>query len=95
VGEFNLANGGVGLLSASNRKMEDMLEGEAVLIGRDGAFFDQTLRRNRVGQADIEQALRQADCTRQEMQFAFLEVDGSITILKRSKEPEQQPSTPS
>jgi uncharacterized membrane protein YcaP (DUF421 family) len=36
-----------------------------------------------VGESDIRQALRQADCARHEMQCAFLEADGSITIMKR------------
>jgi uncharacterized membrane protein YcaP (DUF421 family) len=74
-----------GILSANSRKLENFFDGEAALIGRDGVFFDKVIRRSRVGQADIEQALRQADCARHEMQVAFLEVDGSITIVKRPK----------
>lgn len=77
-------NASIGLLSARSRKMESLLEGEAVLIGRDGVFFDKVLQRNRVGQADVEQALREADCARHQMQCAFLEAGGSITVLKRS-----------
>lgn len=77
-------NASIGLLSARSRKMEALLEGEAVLIGRDGVFFDKVLQRNRVGQADVEQALREADCARHQMQCAFLEAGGSITVLKRS-----------
>nr|WP_314547363.1 YetF domain-containing protein [uncultured Massilia sp.] len=76
-------NGSIGLLSANSRKMESLFEGEAVLIGRDGVFFDKVCKRNRVGQLDIEQSLRQADCARHEMQCSFLEPDGSITVLKR------------
>jgi uncharacterized membrane protein YcaP (DUF421 family) len=63
--------------------METLLDGDSLLIGRDGVFFDKVLRRNRVGESDIQQALRQADCARHEMQCAFLEADGSITIMKR------------
>ena len=77
-------NGSIGLLSARSRKVEAMVEGEAVLIGRDGVFFDKTMRRNRIGQIDIEQGLREAGCARHEMQCAFLEADGSITIMKKS-----------
>jgi uncharacterized membrane protein YcaP (DUF421 family) len=60
-----------------------MIEGDTVLIGRDGVFFDKVMQRNRIGQIDIEQALREADCPRHQMQCAFLEADGGITILKR------------
>lgn len=78
-------NGGVGLLSARSRKIETMVEGAPVLIGRDGVFFDKVMQRNRVGQLDIEQALRCAGCARHEVQCAFLEVDGSITIAQKPK----------
>ena len=76
-------NATIGMLSARSRKMEALFDGETVLLGRDGVFFDKVVKRNRVGQSDIEQALRQADCARHEMQCAFLEADGSITVMKR------------
>jgi uncharacterized membrane protein YcaP (DUF421 family) len=76
-------NGGIGLLSARSRKVEALVEGDVVLIGRDGRFFDKVMQRNRIGQIDIEQTLREAGCARHEMQCAFLESDGSITIMKR------------
>jgi uncharacterized membrane protein YcaP (DUF421 family) len=76
-------NAGFGLLAANSHRMETLLDGDSLLIGRDGVFFDKVMRRNRVGESDIEQALRQADCARHEMQCAFLETDGSITIMKR------------
>ena len=76
-------NASIGMLSARSRKMETLFDGDTVLIGRDGVFFDKVVKRNRVGESDLEQALRQADCARHEMQCAFLEADGSITIMKR------------
>lgn len=76
-------NATIGMLSARSSKMEALFDGETVLLGRDGVFFDKVVKRNRVGQSDIEQALREADCSRQEMQCAFLEAGGSITIVKR------------
>jgi len=76
-------NASIGMLSARSRKMETLFDGDTLLIGRDGVFFDKVVKRNRVGESDIEQALRQADCARHEMQCAFLEADGSITVMKR------------
>ena len=76
-------NASIGMLSARSRKMETLFDGDTVLIGRDGVFFDKVVKRNRVGESDLEQALRQADGARHEMQCAFLEADGSITIMKR------------
>ena len=77
-------NAGFGMLAANSHRMETLLDGDSVLIGRDGVFFDKVMRRNRVGESDIQQALRQADCARHEMQCAFLEADGSITVMKRA-----------
>jgi uncharacterized membrane protein YcaP (DUF421 family) len=76
-------NAGFGMLAANSHRMEILLDGDALLIGRDGVFFDKVMRRNRVGESDIRQALRQADCAQHEMQCAFLEADGTITIMKR------------
>lgn len=76
-------NASIGMLSAYSRKMENLFDGDTLLLGRDGVFFDKVVKRSRIGESDIEQALRQADCARHEMQCAFLEADGSITIMKR------------
>jgi uncharacterized membrane protein YcaP (DUF421 family) len=70
--------------TAHNRKIAEMIDGTAVLLGRDGRIFSKTLKDSRVNIADVEQALREADCDLQNMRFAFLESDGSISILKKS-----------
>lgn len=73
----------VGVVTARSRLAERLLEGEAVLLGRDGRIFDATRKRHRVSQNDIEQALREADCDLDELRYAFLEADGSVSIQKR------------
>lgn len=74
----------VGELSARSQRMSAILDGTAVLIGRDGKFFDKVMLRCRVAETDVEQALREADCPRHQMQCAFLEPDGTITIQKKT-----------
>ncbi|HZY17185.1 MAG TPA: YetF domain-containing protein [Ramlibacter sp.] len=76
-------NFSVGWCTARSRRLEAAIEGQAVLLGRDGRVYPDVLRRERVGQADFDKALREADCHLQEMRCAFLEADGSISILKR------------
>jgi uncharacterized membrane protein YcaP (DUF421 family) len=73
----------VALLSSRNRSLAAVFDGSPVLLGRDGQFFDNVLKRCRIAEADLEQALRQADCPRDHMQCAFLEADGEITIQKK------------
>lgn len=73
----------VGFLSARSRRLESLLEGEAVLVGRDGKIFHSILRRHHVSRSDMEKALRSADCEEDEVRLAFLEADGSLVIQKK------------
>lgn len=74
----------VAWLTARSRRVETLIQGRAVLLGRDGRVYDDVLLRERVGQADFDKALREADCRLEDMRCAFLEADGSISILKRA-----------
>ena len=66
--------------TSRSHTMEDLLDGSAVLIGRDGKLFDRQLKKYRLSRADVDQALRESDATLDEMRCAFLEADGNITI---------------
>jgi len=72
-----------GLLGSRSRKVEEIVEGTAVLLGRDGRILDDALRRERVGQGEMARALREADCRLEELDRAYLEPDGAISILKK------------
>jgi uncharacterized membrane protein YcaP (DUF421 family) len=70
-------------LTSRSRKAADIIEGTAVLLGRNGQVFQEVVRKNRVAEGEIEQALREEDCELKEMQCIFLESDGKITVLKK------------
>jgi uncharacterized membrane protein YcaP (DUF421 family) len=72
----------VALASSRSARIEKIVDGSAVLIGRDGKFFDKVVRHHRLSESDLEEALREHDVPRAEMKYAFLEADGQITILK-------------
>jgi len=74
----------VALLSSRSRRLSEVLDGSAVLIGRDGKFYDKVVAKCRIAEADLEQALRSNDCKREDMECAFLETDGEITIMKKA-----------
>jgi uncharacterized membrane protein YcaP (DUF421 family) len=76
---LNLA---IAFVTARNDKAAELIEGSAVLIGRDGRIFQHVIKRNHVAESDVEQALREADCPREKMKYAFLEADGKITVLQ-------------
>jgi uncharacterized membrane protein YcaP (DUF421 family) len=76
-------NTAVAMLSTYSKRASVILDGTAVLIGRDGQFFDRVVKRCRITESDLEQSLRSADCALHEMQYAFLEADGEITVQKK------------
>jgi len=78
-------NTAVAVLTARNATVRVMVEGEAVLIGKDGHIFAHVLRRHHVPESDVRQALREADCELPRMQCAFLEANGQISILKKEE----------
>lgn len=69
-------------ITSRSKKIEEIVEGSPVLIGRDGVFFDKVLKQCRLSEGDVEEALREADCPRPKMKCAFLEADGRISILQ-------------
>lgn len=81
-----LLNYGVGWLTTRSRRMERLIEGEPVVIARDGRLLDAVLRREQVTRADFDAALRQQDCLDvEDVKLALLETNGHITIIPRQK----------
>ena len=76
---LNLA---LGWLTSHYEPAEKAIEGREVLIGRNGVLYEQVLRRERVSLADVHKVLRENDCQLTEMRCAFLEADGSISVIK-------------
>lgn len=72
----------MGFITTRTRRAEDFIEGSPVLIARDGQLLTDVLRRHRLGQGDWEKSLREADAEIHEVRRAFLEADGTISILK-------------
>lgn len=83
-------NSATARVSARSRKVHSWLEGDPVLLGRDGEVLHKALKAQRVPEADLRQALRAADCDQADMQYAFLEPDGTISILRKHGAGEKQ-----
>jgi uncharacterized membrane protein YcaP (DUF421 family) len=71
------------VVTSRSKKLDSMLQGNPVLIGRDGAFYKDVLKKERVPEEDVEKALRAADCPIEDMRMAVLEADGNISILRK------------
>lgn len=74
----------VAFATSRSRRLEILFDGTPVLIDRDGELFQAVLRRHHISQGEIQKSLREADCDLQEMRYAFLETDGTISIQKTS-----------
>jgi uncharacterized membrane protein YcaP (DUF421 family) len=75
-------NFGVGLITSRSDRAERLIEGEPVVLARDGHVFRQVLRRELVSNADFEAAMRQQGCPGLDnVRLALLETNGHITIL--------------
>lgn len=74
-------------LTLHSERFRRLVEGEAVLVGRDGRTLGDRMKAQHVSEEDLFQALREADCELEEMRFALLESDGKFSILRRSASP--------
>lgn len=74
----------IALATARSTRADAVLQGQPVLVGRDGVIYDEVLKRERVPRADVEKALRGSDCDLEDMRMAILEADGNISIMKKA-----------
>lgn len=74
----------ISFASSRSKRFDAVVQGNPVLVGRDGVIYDEVLKRQRVPRSDIEKALRDADCEVEEMRMAILEADGNINIMKKT-----------
>jgi uncharacterized membrane protein YcaP (DUF421 family) len=80
----------IAFATSRSARLQTLMEGRPVLVGREGKIFSEVLRKHRVPPGDVEQALREADCKQADMQFACLEADGKISILKEASPPHER-----
>lgn len=70
-------------ISSHSSKLAAIIDGESVLLGRDGRIYADVLKQNRIAESDVQQALREADVELPNARCIFLEADGSITVLEK------------
>ncbi|HET6397740.1 MAG TPA: YetF domain-containing protein [Pseudoxanthomonas sp.] len=74
----------VGALTARHPAADRWIEGEPVVLARDGQVFWRVLRRENVSRADFDSAKRSAECSDDaQIEIAVLETSGQITVIKR------------
>ena len=81
-GTLIVLNVSIAIATSRSEKFAKLVDGEPVLLGRDGKVFKDAMNRQHVAKGDIEQALREADCPLDKMKYVFLEANGQITVLR-------------
>lgn len=77
-------NHAVGWVTARRLRIHSLVEGEPVLLARNGEVLHGVLRRENVSPADFDEAMRRAGLRdHAEIECAWLETDGRVNLLKR------------
>jgi uncharacterized membrane protein YcaP (DUF421 family) len=67
------------------RRLRLITEGEPIVLVRDGRLIQRNLDRERLTRGDVEEGARlQQVASLEEIRWALLEKDGSITVIKKS-----------
>ena len=74
----------ISIVTSRSKKLDRVIQGSPVLIGRDGVVYKEVLKRERVPESDFHKALRDADCDLEDMRMAILEADGNINVMKKT-----------
>lgn len=85
-GSLVLLNSVVALSASRSHSIERLVEGDPVIVGRNGQLLERVMARHRLTRAELEQSLRRADCPLQDMSLAVLESNGEISIMKHVRE---------
>src|SRR5690606_22513049 len=73
----------VDVVTTYSQKAEKILEGYEVMLGRNGKIFHDVMKKNRISQSAIDHALRVENMSLHDMEYAILEADGSISLVKK------------
>lgn len=74
----------IAYIASRNQRLEIMIEGDEVLLGRNGKVFRDVLKAHRIGQNEVSRAFHASNITPEEMAYLILEADGTINVVKKS-----------
>lgn len=80
-------NYGVAFVTSRSRRVERIVEGEPVVLARDGKLFEGVLRRELVSREDFRESLRMNGIEDvSEVELALLETNGSISVVAKRED---------
>jgi uncharacterized membrane protein YcaP (DUF421 family) len=85
ISTITLLSVGVGWASFRYSRLRLVTEGEPIILVQDGQLIERNLRRERLSQGDVEEeARRQQVASLQDVRWAILEKEGSISFIPKS-----------
>lgn len=79
-----LLSGWLNAVTARSRKARVLLEGRAALLVRNGVVNEEAMKREAVSRYDLYSSIRKQGVSRLgDVAFAILELDGSISVIRR------------
>ena len=73
--------------TAKSLKVRRLLEGEPILLVHNGRLLDENMSKYAVSRPDLNAGLRgQNMITLEDVRYAFLELDGTISIIRKSEQ---------
>jgi len=82
-----LMSTGLNRMTAKSIKARRLLEGEPILLVHNGRLLDDNMTKNAVSRADLNAGLRgQNMITLEDVRYAFLELDGTISVIRKSEQ---------
>lgn len=79
-------NYAVGFASARSKAVDRVVEGEPVVLLRNGRVLTDALKRNNVPLSDLDESLRRSGITEHsKVEVAMLETNGDITVIRKRR----------
>ena len=74
-------------VTAKNMKARQLLEGQPILLVSDGKTIEANMEKYAVSRADLNAGLRAENMiTLDDVRFALLELDGTISVIRKSEQ---------
>ena len=82
-----LLSTGLNRWTAKSFKARRILEGQPILLVHNGSLLDANMTKYAVSRADLNAGLRgQNMITLEDVRYAFLELDGTISVIRKSEQ---------
>ncbi len=82
-----LMSAGLNRWTAKSIKARRLLEGEPILLVHNGRILDDNMTKHAISRPDLNAGLRgQNMITLEDVRYAFLELDGTISVIRKSEQ---------